>query len=189
MNLQFISWDDLNAIKENLDQYVSKFALPSNAWIEEELGHSPFLNTKYPMPDIHLDMSQPMDKAYLTDAANVQEFYGKLSFISDSQASDERLWAGLCLGPFYEYTQYRWKIAQKCTKQDVKAHYFFGFGARRSLSRNALAPVYGGLADLLMMTLVPILMNLRSSCVKMLTMRCTLLNAIRPTALPSFAHL
>lgn len=31
MNLQFISWDDLNAIKENLDQYVSKFALPSNA--------------------------------------------------------------------------------------------------------------------------------------------------------------
>lgn len=112
MNLQFISWDDLNAIKENLDQYVSKFALPSNAWIEEELGHSPFLNTKYPMPDIHLDMSQPMDKAYLTDAANVQEFYGKLSFISDSQASDERLWAGLCLGPFYEYTQYRWKIAQ-----------------------------------------------------------------------------
>lgn len=36
MNLQFISWDDLNAIKENLDQYVSKFALPSNAWIEED---------------------------------------------------------------------------------------------------------------------------------------------------------
>lgn len=53
MNLQFISWDDLNAIKENLDQYVSKFALPSNAWIEEELGHSPFLNTKYLMPDQH----------------------------------------------------------------------------------------------------------------------------------------
>lgn len=142
MNLQFISWDDLNAIKENLDQYVSKFAQPSNAWIEEELGHSPFLNTKYPMPDIHLDMSQPMDKAYLTDAANVQEFYGKLSFISDSQASDERLWAGLCLGPFYEYTQYRWKIALKCTRQDVKAHYFFGFGARRSLSRNALARLW-----------------------------------------------
>ena len=107
MNLQFISWDDLNAIKENLDQYVSKFALPSNTWIKEELGHSPFLDTKYPMPDIHLDMSQPMDKAYLTDAANVQEFYGKLSFISDSQASDERLWTGLCLGAFYEYTQYR----------------------------------------------------------------------------------
>ena len=142
MNLQFISWDDLNAIKENLDQYVSKFALPSNAWIEEELGHSPFLNTKYPMPDIHLDMSQPVDKAHLTDAANVQEVYGKLSFISDSQASDERLWAGMCLGPFYEYTQYRWKIAKKCTKQDIKAHYFFGFGARRSLSRNALARLW-----------------------------------------------
>ena len=53
-----------------------------------------------------MDMSQPVDKAYLTDAANAQEVYGKLSFISDSQASDERLWAGMCLGPFYEYTQY-----------------------------------------------------------------------------------
>lgn len=46
MNLQFISWDDLNAIKENLDQYVSKFAQPSNAWIEEELGHSPISQHK-----------------------------------------------------------------------------------------------------------------------------------------------
>ena len=46
------------------------------------------------------------------------------------------------MGPFYEYTQYRWKIALKCTKQDVKAHYFFGFGARRSLSRNALARLW-----------------------------------------------
>ena len=89
-----------------------------------------------------MDMSQPIDKAYLTDAANVQEFYGKLSFISDSQASDERLWTGLCLGAFYEYTQYRWKITKKCTKQDVKAHYFFAFGARRSLSRNALARLW-----------------------------------------------
>ena len=48
MNLQFISWDDLNAIKENLDQYVSKFAQPSNAWIEEELGHSPFPHNEDP---------------------------------------------------------------------------------------------------------------------------------------------
>ena len=29
-----------------------------------------------------MDMSQPVDKAYLTDATNAQEVYGKLSFIS-----------------------------------------------------------------------------------------------------------
>lgn len=137
MNLPFMSWDDLNAIKENLAQYKSKFSLPSNVWIEEELGHSPFLSTKYPMPDIHLDMSQPKKEA--TDFVNVQEFYSKLSFLSDSQASDERLWAGLCLGPFYEYVQYRWKIE---SAEDINAHYFFGFGPRRSLNRNALARLW-----------------------------------------------
>lgn len=142
MNLQFIGWDDLNAIKSNLDQYVSNFKLPSNSWIEQELGHSPFLDTRYPMPDIHLDMSHPIDKAHLTDAANAEEVYRKLKFISDSQASDERLWAGMCLGQFYEYTQYRWKIAKKCTAQDVKSHFFFAFGARRSLNRNALARLW-----------------------------------------------
>lgn len=139
MNLQFINWDDLNAIKENLEQYKSKFSLPSNAWIEEELGHSPFLSTKYPMPDIHLDMSQPPKDAHLSDAVNAQEIYSKLSFLSDSQASDERLWAGMCLSSFYEYVQYRWK--PKST-QEIKAHYFFGFGPRRSLTRNAISRLW-----------------------------------------------
>ena len=140
--LQFISWDDINAIRSNLDHYVANFTLPDNSWLEKELGHNPFIDSKFSMPEINLDMSQPSEKAHLTDAANVQEFYSKLNFISESQASDERLWAGLCLGHFWQYTQYRWRIAKKCTKQDILAHYFFGFHARRSLSRNALARLW-----------------------------------------------
>lgn len=142
MNIPFMGWDDINAIKSNLDLYLHNFALPTNDWIEAELGHSPFTETKYPMPEISLDMSLPVDKASLTDARNVQEFYGKLSFITDSQASDERLWAGMCVGPFWSYTQYRWNIVNKCTKNQVEQHFFFGFGARRSLSRNALARLW-----------------------------------------------
>lgn len=142
MNIPFVGWDDINAIKSNLAQYVNYFALPDNTWIEKELGHNPFISTKYPMPEISLDMSEPIDKAFLTDAKNVQEFYGKLTFISDSQASDERLWAGMCLGPFWEYTQYRWNIVNKCTANQVEQHFFFGYGARRSLSRNALSRLW-----------------------------------------------
>ena len=91
------------------------------------------------MPDIHLDMSQPQKDAHLTDAANAQEFYSKLSFLSDSQASDERLWAGMCLGPFYEYVQYRWKLKNI---QKIRSHCFFADGPRRSLDRNALARLW-----------------------------------------------
>ena len=36
--------------------------------------------------------------------------YGNLQFLTDSQASDERLWAGLGLGHFWNYIKYRWNI-------------------------------------------------------------------------------
>ena len=74
--------------------------------------------------------------------------------VSESRVlSDKKICGKLQICPFVVATQdiagysnpgfqYRWKIAKKCTKQDIKAHYFFGFGARRSLSRNALARLW-----------------------------------------------
>jgi hypothetical protein len=57
-------------------------------------------------------------------------------------ASDERLWAGLSINHFWKYTQYRWNIVSKCTVDSVRQHFFFGFGARRSLTRNAIARLW-----------------------------------------------
>lgn len=140
MTMQFVSWDDLSAIKSNLENYANKFMYSSNEWIEAELGHSPLTDTRYSMTDFALDMSE--EKPFLTEAKNVQLVYENLKFLSDSQASDERIWAGLCLGPFWEYVQYRWDMKRKCTKSNIEQHYFFGFGARRSLTRNAIARLW-----------------------------------------------
>ena len=52
------------------------------------------------------------------------------------------MWAGLCLGPFWDYVKYRWDINKKCTVGNVQQHFFFGFGARRSLTRNALSRLW-----------------------------------------------
>ena len=82
------------------------------------------------------------DKPFLTEAENVKRIYGHFRFLSDSQASDERLWAGLCLGPFWNYVKYRWDIDKKCTVGNVQQHFLFGFGARRSLTRNALSRLW-----------------------------------------------
>lgn len=68
-------------------------------------------------------MSADPKKAFLTEAENAIRVYSNLKFLTDSQASDERLWAGLCLGPFWTYVQYRWGIDQKCTVSAVKNHY------------------------------------------------------------------
>lgn len=140
MMIPFISIDDLLALKTNISQYAQYFTNPDNTWIEQELGHTPFMDSKYPMPDWTLDMAN--DKPYETDSANVQIVYDNFRFLSDSQASDERLWAGLCMGPCWEYVQYRWDLKAKPNVENIKQHFFFGFGARRSLTRNALSRLW-----------------------------------------------
>ena len=141
MKLQFVSYDNLDIIKSNLKSWVDNFKRDSSDWLQEELGMPLFSDTKFAeISEISLDMTA--DKPFLTEAENVKRIYGHLRFLSDSQASDERLWAGLCLGPFWDYVKYRWDINKKCTVSNVQQHFFFGFGARRSLTRNALSRLW-----------------------------------------------
>lgn len=141
MKLQFVSYDTLDIIKSNLPQWISNFKLDSSEWLEQELDGPLFTDTKFGIVEnLTLDMSA--DKPFLTEAENAQRVYSKLRFLSDSQASDERLWAGLCLGPLWKYTKYRWEIDKKCTAANVQQHFLFGFGARRSLTRNATARLW-----------------------------------------------
>lgn len=140
MKLTFLEDDSLFALKSNLTKIYNQFASPDAEWITAYFGHSPFVETKYSVEDFTLDMSQ--DKPFLTEFENVQRVYNRLSFLSASKASDERLWAGLCINHFWKYTQYRWNIISNCTIDNVKQHFFFGFGARRSLTRNAIARLW-----------------------------------------------
>lgn len=140
MKLTYLKDDSLFALKSNLNKLYTKFALPEAEWITEYFGRSPFIETKYSVDDFSLDMSQ--DKPFLTEFENVQRVYNSLGFLSGSVASDERLWAGLCMNHFWKYTQYRWDMVSNCTIDSVKQHFFFGFGARRSLTRNAIARLW-----------------------------------------------
>ena len=118
MKLQFVSYDNIDIIKSNLKSWVDNFKQDSSDWLQEELGNALFSDTKFAeIPDFSLDMTA--DKPFLTEAENVKRVYGNLRFLSDSQASDERLWAGLCLGPFWNYVKYRWDINKKCTVGNV----------------------------------------------------------------------
>jgi len=140
MILQIIEEDSLLALKSNLHFLQSNFLSEDNSWIEEYIGSSPFINSKFLVDDFRLDMSQ--EKPFLTEFENVKRVYNRLNFLSESQASDERLWTGLCLTDFWKYTQYRWGIKDKCTVDSIRQHFFFGFGSRRSLTRNAMARLW-----------------------------------------------
>ena len=137
--IPFMKVSDMEALKANAKNHVTFYSQETNAWIEQTLHHSPFGDTKYDLPELSLYMPAVGRFSPSTDKLNVREVYGKLRWLSDSQASDERLWAGLCFGPFWEYVHYRWKID---TADSIKQHYFFAYTPRRSLTRNAVSRLW-----------------------------------------------
>lgn len=141
MILQILDIDSLSLLKDKacINSCLNKYKnYKDNSWIQDVCDKTPFIDTKYTdLPEIVFDMSA--DKPIDTDFENVKRVYEALKFLSDSNASEERLWAALCLGVGYSYVQYRWPTQ---TIDNVLQHYFFGFGGRRSLTRNAIARLW-----------------------------------------------
>jgi len=128
---------DKQCIEACLNKYQS---YPSNAWIEDVCGGSPFIDTKYQsINDFTLDMSANKSKAFETEFENVKRVYSNLMFLTDSMAADERLWAGLCLGRFFDYVRYRWDVS---SVSGVLQHFFFHGPKRRALTRNAISRLW-----------------------------------------------
>ena len=143
MIIRFMPEDDLITLKSNLktEAITSKFLESDNNWIKDIFdGKFPFKDTKYNIEDFSLDMSQ--DDPFRTEFENVKRVYTRLKFLSDSQAADERLWAAMCLGDFYSYVQYRWKIKKNNKASNIEQHFFFSDPTRRALTRNALARLW-----------------------------------------------
>ena len=130
---------DPKFIQDNINKFSN---YESNDWVTAACPYSPFVDTKYKsIGDISLDMSAEKGKEYLTEFNNVKSVYSALKFLSDSTASEERLWAALCLGPLYPYVQYRWGKSLQ-SANGIKQHYFFERANRRSLTRNAAARLW-----------------------------------------------
>lgn len=144
MKVQFVSQKALDLIKISIPSWTEHFKENSSDWLTDELKDvldTPiFRSTAYNMPDLNLDVSD--EKPLRTDAENVRRVYGSLQNLSPSDASDERLWAGLCLGPCWNYVKYRWDIDSKCTASNIEQHFFFAYTIRRSLMRNAVSRLW-----------------------------------------------
>ena len=131
MKLNLVTFENLSKIKTNLDDLAECFRSDSSQKLEEKLGGRLFTSTRFDhVNNFELDTSA--EKPFLTDAENVRKVFGNLRFLTVTQASDERLWAALCLGPFWHYVKYRWNIDNNCVPSNIKQHFMFGYGTRRS---------------------------------------------------------
>lgn len=143
MKLHFLKYDALASLRANVEGNLEKYRLPVNDWIYEFFGEEePFGEFMTTVGDISLVCTEKeQGKA---DVQNVITLYSAMMNITDTQASDERLWAGMCHGDMWEFLNKRWEAStsKKITKEDVLSRYFYGQGRRRSLITNTLAKLW-----------------------------------------------
>ncbi len=117
MNLYFLKQELVDQMKEDIKENIDKYQELKSDWISEES----FGKYEKNFPDFKLDMSKK--KPHETDLNNIKILYSKLKELKDSQAADERVWAGLCHKEFWGYMKYRWPSIEE---KNIKQHYFFG---------------------------------------------------------------
>ena len=137
MKLRFLSTEALNVLKNTVSLHTENYNTPDNLWIRKEV-----LSTK-----IFIDFKTDVNKFELNpekdDLENIKILYENLKILTDTQAADERLWAGLCHDIFWKYMQQRWNLNKAVDKtQYILKNYFFAHGQKRSLITNALAKLW-----------------------------------------------
>lgn len=145
MKLYIMKKDALEILKSNLDHvYNLYYTENDNKWMSQVCGGDPFEQfcevDNFNLYELYEDVS--LGKV---DFENCKILYKNLSFLSESNASDERLWAGLCNSVFYGYLRQRWEYDIKRPKipntsiSNIKSRFFFSGGTRSGIYRNSLA--------------------------------------------------
>lgn len=145
MKLYFMKKEALDFLKSNLDLiYNMYFTEKDNKWIWKVYGEDPFVEFKeiqdFQLAPVDSDLSKGE-----VEFANCKIIYQHLSFLTESQACDERLWAGLCHSIYYSYLRKRWDYDTKSPKSqkeavsNIKSRFFFSGGTRAGLFRNSIA--------------------------------------------------
>lgn len=144
MKLYFMKQKALDYMRANIgDFYTKYYRESSNKWVKELFDYDPF-EFFMEIPDFELASPSLVAKKGDVDLMNSKTLYSKLINISESQASDERLWAGLCHSVFYDYVVQRWdyrnlKFKEAEKDADALLSRFFFKGSRAGCFRNTLA--------------------------------------------------
>ncbi len=143
MELYFLKQKALDYLKANMSSlYVNYYRENTNQWIRDLFDYEPF---ELFMTISDFELMPINDKKGELDLENCKILYSKLINLSESQASDERLWAGLCNGTFYNYVRIRWNYPNmkfKTPEKDASAllsRFFFSGSTRSGFYRNTLA--------------------------------------------------
>lgn len=136
----------LETLKANLPVVYGKYYTEAtNKWIKDICGEDPFVEYKDVTEFKLADLNSGLTPGEI-DLNNCKILYEKLQFLSESQASDERLWAGLTHTTFYEYMRKRWgygygKKPKSAEKESgaILTRFFYKNSGKSGFYRNTLA--------------------------------------------------
>lgn len=135
--VKFISEEALFEIKNNKAILFKEVVSGKKPLQEAFRSENIVRETNIPSEDFELDMSS--DKPETTDVENIKRVHKHMSALSESQASDERIWAAYTLSVFADYMRYRWPAESESAMMN---HYFFSYSPKRSLFRNGIARLW-----------------------------------------------
>lgn len=139
MRIKYITEDGLITIKGNIKTVYKGLFVEDNSLSVALNEEGIIKNTPFEIEDFKLDMSQPVASSPLTDIENVKRVYNNMKLLSDSQASDERVWVAYTLEHFLDYMKYRWPAKNT---SDLANRYLFNYSQQRSLFRNGVSRLW-----------------------------------------------
>ena len=140
MRIKYVTEDGIAFLKNNAETAYKELIKEGSKNLSDILcDYGSLKDTPYEIEQIVLDMSQPKGKETLTDAENAKRIYNHMKLLSDSQASDERIWVAYTLQEQLEYMKYRWGCE---SSKDMLNRYFFSYSSNRSLFRNGISRLW-----------------------------------------------
>lgn len=143
MKLLFLKQDALDTLKHNVEFNLHHYQEHDNKWVHDYFkDENPFLEFKLEVDDFELKTE--FKTAAETDLSNSKILYENLKTLSETQAADERLWAGLTHSVFYDFVQKRWIYDSENMKKAnyIQSRYFYSGGQSRGIIRNTLSKLW-----------------------------------------------
>lgn len=141
MKLKFISDDTLMDLRTNYEAYKEHYYSKDDDWFNryfKEEGRVIESKIDFEIPELNKD-----ENYAVSDAANVKIIHDSLQHLTISQATQEKLWAGLAHIQLRDFFYYR--MAQELKDKNdkrINTGIFFKNGKKRSLFVNILSRLW-----------------------------------------------
>lgn len=142
MKLYFLKQDALEFLRVNISNNLENYKEPDNDWIYKCFEENPFIEFKNQVPDFDLKISRGGVSELEVENSKILH-KNLIGHLTPSQASDERFWAGLTHGVFWEYMYNRWQMDIKETStESINTRYFLKGSNKHALRANTISRLW-----------------------------------------------